>query len=124
MNDNKLVIPDFMLGHKELRYVCVGGCGLTGKWCEPKLKDKDGNYIKDLQGKFLRGSSSAHSHIGAGVICFRDIKAFETKTTCQHEMAHILSGEKHTRKWAEQYVALITPKWLTVEWLQKKYGFD
>ena len=123
---NKLIIPDYMHGHKKLRYIAVGGCCLSknGKWHEPKLKDEDGNYIKDRRGKFIRARSSAHAHIGAGIICFRDRDAFETKTTFQHELAHLLSGEGHTRKWAEKYVELGVPKWLTVEWLQKKYGFD
>jgi hypothetical protein len=73
---------------------------------------------------------SAHAHVGqagkyAGYICFRTEKDYQKDTTCKHELAHIISNSGHTKKWAEAYVKLVDgkQKWLTVEWLQKKYKF-
>lgn len=131
----KLCIPEFMKAHEELVGVCVGACVYRtkrkSKWQKgAKIKDEEGNFIKGPNGRYLREpAAAAHAHIhpedpAKGIICFRTQKDFKKETTCKHELAHIITGEGHTKKWAEKYVELKTPKWLTVEWLQKKYGFD
>lgn len=98
----------FMQGHKELLGAYIGGCICGYQW----------------------GGEAAHSHIrnndpAKGYICFRTEKDFLKETTAKHELAHIISGKGHNRKWAEAYVELCDgrPKWLTVDWLQKKYKF-
>lgn len=126
----KIKIPEFMKEHKELKGICVGGCILTGKWHKgTKVKDENGEYVKNEDGKFIRHHVAAHAHTHPedprqGFICFSTLESLQKETTCKHELAHIITGEGHTKKWAEAYVGLETPKWLTVEWLKKKYGFD
>lgn len=124
----KIEIPEYLKGHKELAGICVEGCIYNGKWSKgQRIKDTDGNYIK-RNGKYVREPpASAHAHTDGhykGWICFRTLKDLNKETTCKHELAHIITGEGHTKKWAEKYVELQTPKWLTVDWLQRKYGFD
>jgi hypothetical protein len=105
-------LPEYMTGHKELKGVCVGACIYNGRW---------GTKVPH----------SAHAHIErdnskyAGWICFEDEKAFAKRTTCLHELAHIVSNSGHTAKWAREYEKLAngTPKWLTFDWLRNKYGF-
>lgn len=128
---SKPQLPDYMKGHKEFTGVCIGACILTKKWVKGKrIKDDDGNFIKDKNDKYVREpEAAAHAHThpkdpAKGIICFRSMREFKKETTVKHELAHIITSEGHTKNWAEQYVALGTPKWLTVEWLQKKYGFD
>lgn len=128
-NKPQLNIPEFMKEHKELVGICVGCCILTKKWSKgDRIKDENNVFIKDASGKYIRGpEAAAHAHThgpGKGFICFRALSNFNKETTCKHELAHIITGEGHTQKWAEKYVELKTPKWLTVEWLQKKYKFD
>jgi hypothetical protein len=124
----KLYIPDFMKEHKELIGVCIGRCVFLKGWPKGRrLRDKDDNFIKK-NGMYVREPlAAAHAHTGGpakGIICFRTLADFKKETTCKHELAHIITGEGYTKKWAEKYVELKTPKWLTVEWLQKKYEFD
>jgi hypothetical protein len=126
-------VPEYMKAHKELVGISIGACVLTGKWSKGyKLRDKDNNFIKK-EGKFLREPEAcAHAHThgsGKGFICFRTTEDLKKETTVKHELAHIITGSGHTKKWAEAYVQLVsdmkkTSKWLTVEWLQRKYGFD
>ena len=128
-SEKKLKIPKFMLEHKELTGVCVGGCIYNGKWSKgARIKDKDGKPIRCKDGKYLREPpASAHAHTSGyykGVICFHTAEDLKKDTTAKHELAHVITGEGHTKKWAEKYVELQTPKWLTVKWLQNKYGFD
>jgi hypothetical protein len=98
----------FMQGHKEFLGAHIGSCIIGCKW----------------------GKEAAHAHVSKydparGYICFRTEKDFLKETTAKHELAHIISGKGHNRKWAEAYVVLCDgrPKWLTVDWLQKKYKF-
>lgn len=129
IDSSKIDVPDFMKEHKELVGICVGRCIFTKKWAKGRrIKDKNDDYIKDKNGEYLRElPHAAHAHTsgpGKGFICFSSMKELNKETTCKHELSHIITGEGHTKKWAEKYVELGTPKWLTVEWLQKKYGFD
>lgn len=128
---SKVDIPDYMKAQKELRGVCVGACICTAKWPKPrKMRDTKGNFIKGKgkDGKYVRDMPHcAHAHTNGpfkGYICFSSEAEFKKQTTCKHELAHIVTGQGHTKAWAEAYVGFGTPKWLTVEWLQKKYGFD
>jgi hypothetical protein len=104
-------LPEYMIGHKELKGVCVGACIYNERWSK-------------------KVPHSAHAHTGkvgkyAGWICFENEKAFTKRTTCLHELAHIVSNSGHTIRWATKYVALAggEPKWLTIDWLQAKYNF-
>jgi hypothetical protein len=119
---------EFLKGHKELAGICVGSCILTGKWSKgERIKGKDNKYIRDDYGKYIRMPSSAHAHTNGpvkGYICLRSFDDLKKGTTIKHELSHVITGEGHTKKWAEKYVELGTPKWLTTDWLQKKYGFD
>lgn len=134
MKTSKLQIPEYFNGHKELKGLCVGGCIVTGKWSKGRrIKKADGSYLKNKKGIVVREFPAvAHAHTQGqfkGYICFSDIENFLNEKTGKHELAHIITSEGHTKKWAEKYVELIstnkkTAKWLTVEWLQKKYGFD
>lgn len=127
----KLELPEYMENEEKLRGVCVGACIYTGKWAKGKrAKDKEGNFIKNAEGKYLREPGSvAHAHTGTkgpfhGYICFSSREEFNKHLTCKHELAHIATDEGHTQAWAEKYVSYGGPKWLTVEWLRNKYGFD
>jgi len=134
MSKIKIEVPEYMKECPQLMGVCIGYCVVTGKWTKGiRLKDNKGNYLKNAEGKFLRlPPHAAHAHTGGdgkGWICFRTMADFEKETTCKHELAHIITEEGHTRKWAEKYVELIADnpkkaKWLTVEWLQRKYKFE
>ena len=106
--------PEFMQTHNEIKNIYVGCCVHTGEWSD------------------VPRPNSAHTHTRGkyrGIICFRTMKDLQKKTTCWHELAHVLSSDHsnhgHNRVWAEQYVKLVNgeKKWLTVEWLQKKYKF-
>lgn len=133
VNSTYIELPDYLCGHKELIGVSIGCCIMTGVWKDrgSKIKDNNGNYIKK-NGKFLRGPpAAAHAHIkgkGKGFICFATWENFKKKTTCLHELAHLIcqdrSNSGHNREWAEIYASFDVPKWLTVEWLQHKYKFE
>jgi len=127
----KIELPEYMENEEKLRGVCVGACIYTGKWAKGKrVKDKAGEYIRNEKGEYLREPGSvAHAHTGNrgpfhGYICFASMEEFNKHLTCKHELAHISTGDGHTQAWAEKYVSYGGPKWLTVEWLRNKYGFD
>lgn len=127
----QIELPDYMQNEEKLRGVCVGACIYTGKWSKGKrVKDDEGKYIRNDKGEYLREPGSvAHAHTGTqgpfhGYICFASMEEFNKHLTCKHELAHIATDEGHTKPWAEKYVSYGGPKWLTVEWLQNKYGFD
>jgi len=124
-------LPEYMENEEKLRGVCVGACIYTGHWAKSRrVKDNDGKYIRNEKGEYLREPGAvAHAHTDTrgpfhGYICFSSMEEFNKHLTCKHELAHIATGEGHTQSWAEKYVSYGGPKWLTVEWLRNKYGFD
>lgn len=123
-------IPFYMEEHENFKGISIGACIATGKWPKGKrIKNEYGEYLRYKKNdRFVRESEhAAHAHMGGrykGYICFRTLENFRKETTCKHELAHVITAEGHTKVWAEKYVELKVPAWLTVDWLRNKYGFD